>query len=128
MKEVNSKKRKSTDNNDNRPKQVYIVEHEYTCSHLYDNETTVDQKGCFFDIRNAIERAVDVIADELHVDLYDDEELMKFNSDKVDLNDPAQRLDLLYDLLLLGGVTEEIETEGVDEHTVSINAVTVEDA
>lgn len=127
MKEV--KKRKTTSTDGSRPKQVYVVEHEYTSSHTYGAEKFVDRKGCFYDVDNAVLRAVKVIAEELHVDLNDGKVLMEFNrSEQVDLNDPVKRQDLLRDLLLLEGVTEEIESEGVDEHTVTVNIVSVEDA
>ena len=120
----------STDNR--RPNEIYIVEHEYTCSHLYDAEKTTDRKGVYYDASNAVTRAVQVVADELAIDLHDKKVMMEFLAcshikDAKELDDPQVRFNCLFDILT-GGVSEEIETEGVDEHTVTIQVVQVEDA
>lgn len=114
-----------------RPDKVYIVEHKYTCSHISGAELAVDRKGVFFNLENALEKAVQDIREELDLDLDEKTVLLTRYSEYNDaadrikelhhLDNPANQIHALCDIIFGDGVTEEIETEGVDDHTVCVD-------
>lgn len=115
-----------------RPKNIYIVEHAFTNSDHYGGEITVERKGIFYEASNAVLRGVQVVKEELSIDLDDTEVMLQFLDcqdlqDKKELDDPDVRIGHLL-LLLKQGIDGEVETEAVDDHTVSIKIEEVEDA
>ena len=92
----------------------------------------VERKGVFYEASNAVLRGVEVVKEELSINLNDTKVMLKFWAckdiqDERELDDPDVCIGHLL-LILMAGVEEEVETEGVDDHLVSIKIVDVEDA
>jgi hypothetical protein len=114
------------------PKKVYIVEHASTNRHFGGEKMIVERKGVFYEALNAVLRGVEVVKEELSINLNDTKVMLEFLAcediqDERELDDPDVCIGHLL-LILMAGVEEEVETEGVDDHLVSIKIVDVEDA
>ena len=104
-----------------RPTTVHLVTHSYTCSHLYDNVVSTDQLGVYFSERNAILAAVQFIEKEFKM-TFQDKDTWENEDDDDNVEDGIR------EFYASGEWTTEVETEGVDEHTIRIESVEVADA
>ena len=110
-----------------RPTTVHLVTHSYTCSHLYDNEVITDQLGVYFSKRNAILAAVHFIEKEFEM-TFQDKDTWENEDDDHNEEEVGAVEDGIREFYATGEWTTEVETEGVDEHTIRIKSVEVADA
>ena len=104
-----------------RPTTVHLVTHSYTCSSQSDgNEVSTNQLGAYFSERNAILAAVQFIEKEFKVNFQDKDTWENEDDDNVE--------ESIREFYATGEWTTEVETEGVDEHTIRIRSVEVADA
>ena len=101
--------------------------HSYTCSHLYDNEVSTDQLGVYFSERNAILAAVQFIEKEFKM-TFQDKDTWENEDDDDNEEEVGAVEDGIREFYASGEWTTEVETEGVDEHTIRIESVEVADA